>query len=143
MIDTNELMIGNYVLYELLAWRVVCPEEKGLWLVSSAKDGGTEIWVNVEESHPLPLSPALMEKLDWDRDPALNGLRFNDPSEERDFLYRPYVKWWSDDFRQRGYAIKKGDITFFDGYRFLPIQYLHELQNIYRWTQGKPLEIPW
>lgn len=143
MINTQDLMLGNYVLYELLAWKVVTTERKGIWLEADENGNTVNIWATEEECHPLPISPVLLEKLNWIRDPVPNGLRFNDPTYKGNFLFMPFVKFWSVDLEHSGLKVKKDDITFCDGHGVRPLQYLHELQNMYRWTQGKRLVIPW
>lgn len=127
--------------------------EKGRVVIHSIHPAGCQvtgnngllftIHVELELLKPILLTPDLLEKLGWERDPVPNGLRLNDPEHHWEFAYAPYVKFWAQDYTEEGYAIERGAISFFDGRGYHEVQYLHELQNIYRWTQGKPMAISW
>jgi len=127
MINPDDLMRGNWVL-----------DPKGnpikvLDIVRCFVDGvgfydGLNDEINSETCSPIPLTTELMEQMGW-----LLSENVVIYAYEKQHPNRCLIFYNDGKIAFAGGRAGQASETF--------IQYLHELQNLYRWTVGKPLQI--
>ena len=123
MVSLNDLMSGNVLLHrgEWVMAIIICPE-----LLLVEKSLGLQYYAPIEEFEGIPLTVELMQRLGWIAGESMAGMTVCAP------------KGYSDD---RLVFNEDGQIKWADANGGQPIQYLHELQNIYYWTHRKHLPV--
>jgi len=123
MVCLDDLMYGNLLLYrgEQVKLVLIGP----IHLTIETRSGENHI-PSVEETEGIPLTIDLMQKMGWIAGESMAGMTVCAP------------KRYSDDWLVFN---EDGQIKWVDAKGGQPIQYLHELQNIYYWTHRKHLPV--
>lgn len=139
MINTNELMIGNYLIGDNDIRQVKQIEEEYVWLLTPLCKRATKLYArrNWDKICPILLSPAVLEAC---------GFEWNNVFDCRVFTYsKDTVCLYCIDPNEEGielsasfnYAKRIGG----NSNHQLDISTLHQLQNLYFALTQKPLEI--
>jgi len=139
MINATDLMLGNWVKGPIGSYLQVNNVNAEYVGVSYTIDRiGCSEHIEVEKIWPIPLTQHLMELIGWSlpkyqyfpHGEGAGTVTYVPEPKKRTFVGLTFVlKDWG--------VRKKGDIVF--GNKV--IEFLHELQNIYRWETGTPLDI--
>lgn len=128
MIAANELRIGNWVsgnfpnmiVQQINKYSVEC------YMPESESD---DFCFELEELHPIPLTPEILEKAGFDKDMRMD-------------------KYFGEDIFWMELYYVNGSLYFgswidsgFNKLSMKPIQYIHQLQNLYWCLTGEELEI--
>lgn len=133
MIDKKELRLGNYVMYEQTTHVVTAISRT---LVETHWHGGTENYFHLtDELDPIPLTEEVLLKCgfsDKDYKQGYIGIDYESGAMTFDFvLNKPGVigNW------NKCYTFSLPE------HRFVNIDYLHQLQNLYFDLTGEELEV--
>lgn len=132
MIDIKQLRLGNYVMYEQTTHVVTAMSRT---LIETEWAGGTENYIHLpEELDPIPLTEEVLLRCGFEKDNYKKGhIGIDYKSGEMTFdfvLEEPgFMGEWDKHY------------TFeLPGHRFVNVEYLHQLQNIFFAITGKELE---
>jgi len=129
MVNVSELMLGNWVMYlgEYAVITLLHPER----IEINTPMKKIKCDPSAEEVTPIPLTPELMEKLGWHCTENTRHKKCYKPTEKKSDLDGLVFNFGAYDF------VRPKNMH----YNIIAIRYLHELQNQYRWENGKPLLI--
>lgn len=125
MIQTNELMLGNYVLHGDKPIKVTGITENRI--ASFGNETGVRLVfsIKVDEIEPIPITEEILEKCGFDKhaDLSVNKKECFSNLEDQKILY----------YEESDCYLLVGCTRYF--------KYLHELQNIYFLLNKEPLNI--
>ncbi|MDR2004132.1 MAG: hypothetical protein LBQ74_13965 [Prevotella sp.] len=136
-IKTTDLMIRNYVLFDNIPMYVVGLYDNGRTLDLTSKEnedeGGDYYQVFLKEVYPIPLTENILIKCGFEKEQNYRGFLYKNPINGfRMRIQDDNINVFKDNGRFR-YA--------FGTFHSVELNYLHQLQNLFKILTGNDLKV--